>query len=262
MVQLRVIVTDRQGAYIRNLARPDFHVFENGVEQEIRAVATPSQPEASTNVLILLDTSNQMYETFPYLEDSVADFIRELAPPDAVALFSFSRNMVRLSPLTQDRRSALAGLRNAVLGDRTALYNSMLLALREAERMNGSKALVVFSNGADGLSLLTPNDIRVVAEDDGVPIYAVSANTEDHDVNLALRNLTDNTGGRVYLARDWRKQKAAFESIDRDLNNSYRIDYYPSSNSGDGYRKIEVRIGSDPSHVFEIHTRDGYRPSR
>ena len=174
MVQLRATVTDSTGEYVRNLTKDDFRVFENGVEQKIRIVTAPSQPEMRTNVVILLDTSNQMYETFAYLEDSVADFIRQLAPPDAITVFGFSRNTVCLAPLSTNRIIALNGIRNAVLGDETSLYNSLLLALRAAERVDGSKVLVVFSNGPDSGSMLTADNIRAVAEDDGVPIYVVS----------------------------------------------------------------------------------------
>jgi Ca-activated chloride channel homolog len=262
MVQLRATITDHNGAYVRNLTAKDFHVFENGEEQEVRVVSGPTQAESTTNVLVLLDTSNQMYETFAYLEDAVADFIRRLAPADSVALFSFSRNMVRLAPLSADRQAVLASLRNAVLGDDTAFYNGVLLALRDAERMQGSKVLVVFSNGPDRRSMLAPEDVQRVAEDAGVPIYVVSANTHSETAMASLRDLAEKTGGRTFFASDWRRQRAAFESIDRDLNNTYQITYYPSQKADAAYRKIDVRVTSETGHTFHVRTREGYRVSR
>src|ERR1700731_4138344 len=70
MVQLRAAVTDSAGHYIRDLTSKDFRVFENGVEQKIRFVATPANPEAAaTTVFVLFDTSNRMYGSFAYAED-------------------------------------------------------------------------------------------------------------------------------------------------------------------------------------------------
>jgi len=57
LVQVRVAVTDRAGHYVRGLAASSFRVFENGVEQKIRSVATPANPEnANTSVFVLFDT--------------------------------------------------------------------------------------------------------------------------------------------------------------------------------------------------------------
>src|SRR5262249_9491967 len=123
MVQLRVTATDAAGRYIRDLNERQFRVLENGIEQKIKVLSTPKQPEAARRgVFVLFDTSNRMYESFVYAEDAIADFVRRLDPSDAVAVYSFSRNLTRLAPVSNDRHQTMIGLRLAVLGDDTALY--------------------------------------------------------------------------------------------------------------------------------------------
>jgi hypothetical protein len=38
------------------------------------------------------------------------------------------------------------------------------------------KVVIVFSNGPDNASMVAPDDVRAVAEDEGVPIYVISTN--------------------------------------------------------------------------------------
>jgi VWFA-related protein len=261
MVQLRTTVTDGAGHYVRDLSANDFRVLENGVEQPIRFLTVPAHPElARTTVFVLFDTSNRMYDTFAYAEDAIADFIRRLPQADAVGVYSFSRNLTRLTRPTLNRVDALTALRNAVSGDDTALYNSILLTLREAARISGNKVLVVFSNGPDNASILAPEDVRAVAEDEGVPIYVVS--TKDHNAlsRAAFIELTRNTGGQTYIAREWSKQKLAFEAIAQDLDNSYVIGYYSRPSDDTSNRRIEVQLVNDAGHRYRVRTRTGYRP--
>src|ERR1035441_3227850 len=84
------------------------------------------RPDAfvGTNVFVLFDTSNFMYRGFVYAEDAIADFVRGLDRADSIAVYTCSRNLSRAAPLTRDHSTAIAGLRNSVAGDETALYRS------------------------------------------------------------------------------------------------------------------------------------------
>ena len=129
------------------------------------------RPDAfvGTNVFVLFDTSNFMYRGFVYAEDAIADFVRGLDRADSVAVYTFSRNLSRAAPLTRDHADAIAGLRKSVAGDDTALYNALLLTLRDAAKVPGRKVVIVFSNGPDNASMVAPDDVRAVAEDEGIP---------------------------------------------------------------------------------------------
>ena len=261
MVQLRVTITDNQGRYVEQLGVNDFRVLENGVERKISNVISPEQGEKATTVFVLFDTSDRMYDDFCYAEDAVADFIRGLDPSDAVAVYSFSRNLARLAPPTHDRVQALIGLRKAVAGDTTALYDAMLLTLRDAAKIEGNKVLVIFSKGQDRSSMLTPDHVRIVAEDEGVPIYVVSARDRTAMTRAAFSELAEKTGGRVYFAQTWQTQKIALASIENDLNHSYVITYYVPPSDDESFRRIEVLVPGDTGHRYRVRTRSGYVPS-
>jgi hypothetical protein len=122
--------------------------------------------------------------------------------------------------------------------------------------------VIVFSNGPDNASMVAPDDVRAVAEDEGIPIYVISTAEVNNDpVSSAIfRRITTRTGGKAYFARTWQKQVEAFESIREDLGNSYTITYYPAPNQNEGFRKINVEIVSDAAKKYRIRARPGYRP--
>jgi VWFA-related protein len=197
-----------------------------------------------------------------YAEDAIADFVRGLDRADSVAVYSFSRNLSRAADLTRDRCNAIFGLRKAVAGDDTALYNALLLTLRDAAKVPGRKVVIVFSNGPDNASMVAPDDVRAVAEDEGIPIYVISTNEVNKDPisSNVFRRITSRTGGKAYWAKTWQKQVEAFESIREDLGNSYTVTYYPAPNPNEGFRKITVEIVPDVGKKYRVRSRPGYRP--
>jgi VWFA-related protein len=295
MVVLSFTVTDSKGRYINGLKPGDFRILEDGIVQKIATFAEGNRPALAvlddgstrplidapptaaavkpgldaradafvgTNVFILFDTSNFMYRGFVYAEDAIADFVRGLDRADSVAVYTFSRNLSRAASLTRDRNDAIVGLRKAVAGDDTALYNALLLTLRDAAKVPGRKVVIVFSNGPDNASMVAPDDVRAVAEDEGIPIYVISTNEVNKDPisSNVFRRITSRTGGKAYWAKTWQKQVEAFESIREDLGNSYTITYYPAPNPNEGFRKIAVEITSDPGKKHRVRARPGYRP--
>jgi VWFA-related protein len=217
---------------------------------------------AGTNVFILFDTSNFMYRGFVYAEDAIADFVRGLDRADSIAVYTFSRNLTRAAALTRDRGDAIVGLRTAVAGDDTALYNALLLTIRDAAKVPGRKVVIVFSNGPDNGSMIAPDDVRAVAEDEGIPIYVISTNEVNKDSisSGVFKRITGRTGGKAYWAKTWQKQVEAFENIREDLGNSYTVTYYPAPNPNEGFRTITVELANDPGRKLRVRARPGYRP--
>jgi len=271
MVVLTFTVTDGERRYVRGLQPSDIRLTEDGTLQKIAAFAEGTQPPlhlrenpadsfAGTNVFVLFDTSNCMYKGFAYASDAIAEFVRHLDRADSVAVYTFSRNLFRAAPLTKDHGQAIFGLRNAVAGDDTALYNTLLLTLRDAAQIAGRKAVVVFSNGPDNASVIAPDDVGAVAEDEGIPIYVISTNDGSRDAISAavFQRITTRTGGRLYWAQTWQDQTKAFAAVSQDIGNSYVVAYYPAPNPNRGFRTIKVDIVSGKKCV--VRARLGYRP--
>ncbi|HLX44473.1 MAG TPA: VWA domain-containing protein [Bryobacteraceae bacterium] len=292
LVVLSFQITDNKGHYINGLKPKDFRILEDGIPQKLATFGEGSKPplqvaedgslraapasEAAkietrpgtgdafvgTNVFVLFDTSNYMYRGFVYASDAIADFIRGLDRADSVAVYTYSRNLKRTAPLSRERNEAIFGLRKAVAGDDSALYNSLLLTLRDAAKISGRKVVIVFSNGPDNASMVAPSDVQAVAEDEGIPIYVISTNEVNKDPisSTVFKRISTRTGGKSYFAKTWQKQVEAFESIREDLGNSYTVTYYPQTNPNEGFRKITVELLADTAKKYRVQCRPGYRP--
>jgi len=297
MVVLSFAVTDTKGKYVNGIKPTDFKIYEDDINQKLATFAEGNRPAmqvlgtgetrslrsgaeendgaggrtvdlrsaaTGTNVFVLFDTSNYMYRGFVYASDAIADFIRGLDRADSIAVYTYSRNLNRAVSLNRDRSLAIAGLRKAVAGDDSALYNCLLLTLRDAAKVAGRKVVIVFSNGPDNASMVAPDDVRAVAEDEGIPIYVISTNEVNKDPISSgiFKRISNSTGGKSYFAKTWQKQVEAFESIREDLGNSYTVTYYPQPNPNEGFRKLHIELLPEAMKKYKVRARPGYRPQR
>jgi Ca-activated chloride channel homolog len=299
LVQLNVAVTDNKGNYVTGLKPSDFVLTEDGIRQKIATFGEGNQapqalidfakdqsepktvepqtelheaapvaegqnvsPLVGANVFILFDTSNYMYRGFAFAQDAIADFVRSLDGPDRIALYAYSRDLFRAAPLTPDRFQVLRGVRATTAGDDAALYNALLLTLKDAGHFTGRKVIVVFSNGPDNDSLVPPEDVGELAQSEGVPIYMISTRAAKLEpVSTAVfGRMAEATGGEAYFAKSWKDEQQAFASIRDDLAHLYALNYYPQPNPNLGWRAISVKLVGERLKKYHIRTRSGYRP--
>jgi VWFA-related protein len=296
LVQLNVAVTDNKGNYISGLKPEDFAITEDKIPEKpatfeegngpthrlveagssdgksLTQISTdnasgeqsstdPDKRFAGANVFILFDTSNYMYRGFVFAQDAIADFIRSLEGVSKVALYSYSRDLSKVATLTPDRSQVLRGVRSTVAGDDAALYNGLLMTVKDAAPLTGRKAIVVFSNGPDNASLVPPEDVAELAQSTGTIIYMISTQqAESEPVSTAVfERMSKATGGKAYFSKDWQDEKQAFASIRDDLAHLYAISYYPAQNANHGWRSISVKLIGKNLQKYHIRTRAGYR---
>ena len=297
LVQLNVAVTDHKGNYVSGLKPEDFVItedkiperistFEEGNEpakrlvlsgpdgKRVSQVIAPDPADAGAegksvplpgitgaNVFILFDTSNYMYRGFVFAQDAIADFVRSLEGVSRVAFYSYSRDLSRAVPLTTDRPTVLRGVRSTVAGDDAALYNCLLMTVKDAAQFTGRKAIVVFSNGPDNASLVPPEDVAELAQSTGTIIYMISTrDAQAEPVSSAVfERMSKVTGGKAYFAKSWKDETDAFASIRDDLAHLYSLSYYPQPNPNRGWRTISVKLAGERLQKYRVRTRDGYR---
>src|ERR1700730_1901720 len=129
---------------------------------------------AGANVFILFDTSHYMYRGFVFAQDAIADFVRSLESADKFSFYSYSRDLYRAAALTSERSDVVRAVRTTVAGDDAALYNCLLLTVKDAAQFTGRKVIVVFSNGPDNASVIPPEDVAELAQSTGTAIYMIS----------------------------------------------------------------------------------------
>jgi Ca-activated chloride channel homolog len=275
MVQLNVAVTDKNGDYVTGLHPEDFIISEDGINEKLATFAEGDSPARSVtgtdaaaasapaveHAIDLFDSSNYMYRDFVFAEDAITEFVRSLETADKIAFYSYSRDLLRAATLTSDRAQVLRGVRSTVAGDSAALYNALLLTVKDAARYTGRKVVVVFSNGPDNSSVVPPEDVAEIAQSAGVSVYIISTQEAKLEpISTAVfERMTADTGGMAYFAKSWRDERRAFASIQNDLAHLYSLSYYPKANANTGWRAIKVRLVSEKDRKYRVRTRNGYR---
>ncbi|HEX8422931.1 MAG TPA: VWA domain-containing protein [Pyrinomonadaceae bacterium] len=176
LVTVPVSVRDRAGRYAPDLARGDFHIFEDGVEQQIAYFAAVDQP---FTVALVIDTSGSTNFRLEDIQDAAIAFVNQLKPADRVLVVSFDEDIRVQAEPTSDRAALTKAIRRTRTGGGTRLYDAVNFIIRERLRkIEGRKAVVLFTDGVDTTSRRASYEstLRDAEELDAL-IYPVSYNT-------------------------------------------------------------------------------------
>lgn len=147
LVTIPVRVMDRKGRFLPGLAKENFKVFEDGVEQEVALFSNDSQP---FTVALVLDMSYSAKFKAAEIQNAAIEFIDQLRPEDKVTVISFDQDVHILGEPTSDRKAIYAAIRKAQISTGTSLYEAVDLTINDRLRqIEGRKAMVLFTDGVD-----------------------------------------------------------------------------------------------------------------
>jgi hypothetical protein len=183
LVTVPVIATDRNGLYVSDLLKNDFSISEDGVPQEISFFATISVP---FHVVLMIDTSASTQEKLGLIQQAAVVFIEQLQSRDRVKVISFDDQVRDLNDFTNDRGVLKAAIYRTRSGQGTKLYDAFALALSSLGRIQGRKAIVIFTDGVDYHSDSASFDGTLRGlDEEGVLVYPIRYNTREDTERIA-----------------------------------------------------------------------------
>jgi len=268
LVALNVTVTDPSNRFITDLSAEDFLVHENGVKQEI---AYFSRTSLSLSVSLLLDSSASMEDKMRTTQEAASGFVQSLRPQDQSQVIDFDSRVSVLAPFTSSKADLEKAIASTVPGGSTSLYTAVYIALRELKKTETRgmedlrrRAVIVLSDGEDTSSLVSYDEVLELAKRSETAVYAIGIRSKETtgtgkgygQADFALRQLTTQTGGRVFFPSTVDELKAIYALISQELSSQYLVGYTSSNQNRDGaWRRINVRI-SRPGAT--ARTRMGY----
>jgi len=129
------------------------------------------------------------------------------------------------------------------------------------------QAIAVLTDGDDTTSLVTFDDLLVLAKQAGIAIYTIAlksqyptallgAMKENSESDFAMKALAQETGARSFFPTDISQLAGVYSSITQELASQYALGYTSSNSKRDGsFRRIFVRV--DEPNV-RARTRSGY----
>lgn len=177
LVNIPVIVSDRENRYIPGLAVTDFKVFQDGTEQKIDVF---NNEEAPMNIVLALDTSRSTELVLKSIKKAAKEFIKVLAPGDRAMIVSIDNNFEVLSELTDDKKVLQKAVKNAEIGDDfgTVIYDALHSVINNTlKKIKGRKAIILLTDGQDFGSYMSRRDLLAELSESDTVIYPVFYNT-------------------------------------------------------------------------------------
>lgn len=253
LVSLSVTVTD--GArYVTTLDQDDFEVFEDGARQAITFFSRVQQPIA---LAILLDTSNSMEDRLATAQEAAIGFVRRMRKEDAIEVIEFNSQVRIPQPFTSDPNALERAIRQTTVNGSTSLYNAIYVSLRELKKERAAsaeeirrQAIVVLSDGDDTSSLVEYEEVLNLAKRSETAIYAIGLRQSESgrprfkEAEFVLRQLSQETGGRVFFPTSVAELPKIYEQISEELASQYSIAYSSKNPMRNGaWRRVDVRLG-------------------
>jgi Ca-activated chloride channel family protein len=268
LVALNVTVTDASNRYLTDLGADDFLLFENGLKQEIGYF---SRTNLSLSVSLLLDSSASMDDKMRTTQEAASGFVQSLRPEDQAQVIDFDSRVNVLAPFTSSKADLEKAIASTVAGGSTSLYTAIYIALRELKKTEvrgfedrRRRAVIVLSDGEDTSSLVSYDEVLELAKRTETAVYAIGIRSKEPagsgkgygQADFALRQLTTQTGGRVFFPSSVDELRSIYALISQELSSQYLVGYTSTNQKRDGtWRRINVRT-SRPGAT--ARTRMGY----
>ena len=267
LVRVVAMVRDAAGRSVRQLRPEDFEIYEEGRPQRIAVFE--AETDLPLSIALLLDSSPSAAKEWNFVATSAGAFLRRvLKPSDQAAVYQFAGNVRRLTNYTSQWPRLEGAIRGIQLSSGTSLYDAIHRTAQEMEKLEGRKAMVVLSDGADTTSRRSYHEALEAALRAEAAIYSIavipirSQSGRSTAGEHSLIGLARSTGGAFYAQDSLLSLETIFAQIEEELRTQYLLGYYPDKltpqrqkTSLPRYVRIEVRMKNP---AWTARAREGY----
>jgi VWFA-related protein len=269
LVDVHFTVTDRNGAFVKNLGAEDLTLYDNDRPQQISTLTQRVQSPVS--VALILDRSESIRDRFPSVLESAAAFATSIIRnrDDQGSLVAFDSKVYLLQNWTADSDALVQNIRKLNAAGGTSIFDALLKTCRD--QFNGAderqKVAVLVTDGEDTTSVATFDDALRMAKLARATVYVLgvraenSLNTREQQGRRVLANLADLTGGRVFYPAEHHEASLlpVFAQVQEELRNSYNLAYYLDVAPGNTFHQIRIATNNP---ALTVHAPKGYYPGK
>lgn len=246
-VDLNISVTDKNGNQVPGIPQSAFKVFENGVEQPIKAFTHLDVP---VSMGIVIDNSGSMRDKKASVNAASLALVKASNPQDEVFIIGFNDQPYLDQDFTSDVKLLERALDKTETRGGTLMRDSIHLALEHMKKFakHDKRVLLIITDGNDNISDETPEQLVREARQSEVLIYSIGLlNEEDpkdkRDAQHALKNLAEASGGLDYYPKTLAEVERVTPQIADEIRKQYLIAYTPLNSTLDGtFRKVDVKL--------------------
>ncbi len=244
VVQLHVSALDKEGRFVKGLAKDDFAIKEDGKPQPTTGFEVAENLPLTVGLVV--DSSGSMEKSMPYVRDAGGTLFKNLIrEKDQGFVIEFREQAKFLQEMTSDTVSLQRAARDVRAGGATALYDAIVLGLYQFRAQQGRKALIVITDGADNFSHVEYATLLRYARTAGAPIYFIGLGISvlDFGSRKAINEIGGESGGAVFYVKDAKGVGTITAQIEEELRSQYIIAFRSDSQKPQGeYRAVAVAI--------------------
>lgn len=233
LLNIPVIVSDRQGRNISGLKKDDFIITQNGEKQPIEFF---SDEYAPMNVAIIVDTSGSTRLIMGDIKKAARSFLKVLRPEDKAMVVGFDERIKIWSELTSDQKILEKAI-NRLQIERVGSYMYDVVdevINKKFATVKGRKVIILLTDGlVTGLRITDQQLINTLSESDTViyPIMfwskSIKKNSPTNWFLDYVQVMASTSAGKLYYYDD--DLEAAFQSIAEEMKKQYLIGFYPQN---------------------------------
>lgn len=265
LVRMSVVVRDQKGRVIKDLTANDFVILDAGEPTPISDFRTDA---AGISAAFLFDVSGSMEGQAESAREAAQHVLSWLDPAmDESAVFTFDTELQQLAPFKAGMRALPAQLAGMKPFGATSLHDAIAWTAEQLDTREGRRrAVIVFTDGRDNASHLTPTEVSGIASSIDVPVYVVGVVSaiDDPATDIGatagrstfegtLLNLASWTGGGVFVASSPGERNRVAQRIVEELRHQYLVAF--ESSTVPGWHPLVVRARNKD---YLVRARGGY----
>jgi VWFA-related protein len=264
LVNVLFTVLDRKGRFVSSLSQEKFQVFDDNKPQVITHFSR--ETDLPLSIAVLMDISGSVREKIGFERAAAIAFLRSTIRngTDQATLIAFDVRPYILHEYTDDIEALARASRHINAGGGTSLYRAVHWAASEKlAGQTGRRIEILISDGIDTTSHTSLDEALKAVQQSDTTIYCISTNSilknssqDAEKGNRVLRQLAEETGGRLFLPAKVEDLPKAFKTLNEELRAQYTLAYRPSETEWDGAFH-RIRVETHDRQLF-VRTRLGY----
>lgn len=258
-VRVTFFTTDENNRTIENVRKDDFAIVDGDlVVRNFRSLMRSN--ETALDVLIMLDASESVAPRFQVMVNDLLQLLsqKQIAGDDRFSVISFGGLQPSLVCSSNCRSSeAIEKILSVKPEGATPLFDALAFGAHSAAQRQTPgvrPVIVLFSDGDDTISKISPHNALHALISSGALLYAVDMSDDTRSQgSAALQRMAEATGGRYFSLQ--RGAADVLEAALEDLRASYVVTYHlPRLETG--FHSIRIL----PKHNLNLrfHCRSGY----
>jgi VWFA-related protein len=274
VVNVLATVTTKKGQIIRDLAKDDFILAENGRKQTVQYFSR--ETDLPLTIGLMIDTSLSQGKVMDAERHASARFLDQVLRPGKDQVFLMQFDMAVLT--RQELTSSLKKLDDALalvdtpsredlyhqVGGGTLLYDAVIKASKDfMQHQQGRKALILLTDGVDTGSDASLPDAIDAAQLADTLVYSILFSDETYYVSFegghgksVLMRMSKETGGGFFEVSKKQSIEQIYDAIQDELRSQYSLGYVSDTPvKVSEFRKIALT--TDKKDLV-VHARDRY----